>query len=373
MCTRCEDRGILCEYVPSQRSGRRSITGPDQANPFSTTTAPRSAPPQSSPLKARSTTFTTFNPALNTSLGFHAAENGEFADFRIRALDSEYLPQWGTGTLPTPTTDGSVYGSAGLSPSATSCTYSPISNSGFVPMDISLNGGPEPDIPTGFDALEFYRDESSKIFKVPPERPHSCLSLALDNLSILYIAPPTCTLASISPCMHKSLTTDYIICRNKKIIESISIMLGCSCSLDGSLAFIIALITFQVLAWYDAAVKDVDGDQTNASAGRALEQIMHIPIAVRKDQSESIQHRRMRAQLILNELNCVGGFVKHLSQRFKEARAQAEINLSTEKSGLDAGGIRIGHLSGSILVQLEADIKQRLHAVAKNTMEILGG
>lgn len=349
------------------------MPAPDQANPFSTTTAPLPAPSQSNTLKARSTTVTTSSPALKKSLGFHPAENSEFADFRTGAFDSEFLPQWGTGMLSTPTTDGSVYDSAALSPPATSCTYSPISNSGFGPMDYSLNGGSETVIPAGFDGVELYRDESSKIFKASPERPHSCLSLALDILPILYISPPTCTLASVSPCIHESFTTDYIICSNKKIIESISIMLDCPCSLDGPLAFIIALITFQILAWYDAAVKDVDGTQTNDSAGRASEQILHVPIAIRKKQSESIQDKRMRAQLILNELNCVGRFVKLLSQRFKEARAQAEINLSTEKSGLDAGGIRIGHLSASILVQLEADIKQRLHAVAKNTMEILRG
>lgn len=231
----------------------------DQATPFSTTTAPLPAPSQSNTLKARSNTVTPSSPALKMSLGFHAAENSEFADFRLGAFDNEFLPQWGTGMLSTPITDGSIYDSAVLSPPATSCTYSPISNSGFGPMDYSSNGGSETVLTAGFDEVRFFRDDSSKVFKAPPERPHSCLSLALHILPILYISPPTCTLASVSPCIHESFTTDYIICTNKKIIESISIMLDCPCSLDRPLAFIIALITSQILAWYDAAVNDVDG------------------------------------------------------------------------------------------------------------------
>lgn len=79
----------------------------------------------------------------------------------------------------------------------------------------------------------------------------------------------------------------------------------------------------------------------------------------------------MRAQLILSELNRVVRFVELLSKRFEEARARAVIDASTDNSGLVAGGTKIGCLSASILVQLEADIKDRLQTVAKDTMAIL--
>lgn len=79
----------------------------------------------------------------------------------------------------------------------------------------------------------------------------------------------------------------------------------------------------------------------------------------------------MRAQLILNELNRVVRLVELLSKRFEDARGRARIEVSTDSSGLDPGEAKIGSLSASILVQLEADLKRRLQAVAKDAMAIL--
>lgn len=148
-------------------------------------------------------------------------------------------------------------------------------------------------------------------------------------------------------------------------------MLDCPCSLDGQLAFILALITFQILAWYDAAVKDVDSTRPSGDPRQASEQSLHVPVTIRNYQLDGFHDKPMRAQLILSELNRVVRLMELLSKRFEEARARAGIEVSTDSSGLDARGIKIGRLSASILVQLEADLKQRLQAVAKDTMAIL--
>lgn len=372
ICTRCEDRGISCQYVASQRSGRRSTLSSVVTPPLSTTITPPPEPSRFGPLKAHSTTVTPSNLALETNLGVHAVDNNDFADFPIGGFD-EFFEQWGAGAgmLSTPNTDGSVFDSRVLSPLPTTCSHTPISNAGFGPMDHSFESGSESVLPAGFDHVDLFRSDCSKTFKPAPERPHSCLSLALDILPILYIPPPICKLVSVSPCVHESYTIDYVISTNKKIIESISIMLDCPCSLDGQLAFTLALITFQILAWYDAAARGVDSSQLDNDPRHSSEQILHIPISVRKYQLDGIHEKRMRAQLILSELSRVVRFVELLSSRFEEARARAEIDISTDNSGLDAGGIKVGRLSASILVQLEADIKQRLQAVAKSTMAIL--
>ena len=373
VCTGCEDRGISCQYVPSQRSGRRS-TPPSIGTPsLPTTITPPPEPSHFNALKARSGTVTPSSLALETDLDFQAVDNSGFKDFRISGFDSEFLPQWGNGILSTPNTDGSVFDSTVLSPLATTCAHTPVSNAGFGMDSINhlFESVSKSAFPVSFDHAQYFRGNFSKDFNPPPERPHSCLSLALDILPILYIPPPTCTLVSVSPCIHESFTIDYIISTNKKIIESISLMLDCPCSLDGQLALILALITFQILAWYDAAAKDVDTNQPNHDPGQASEQSLHIPITIRKYQLDGVRDRRMRAQLILNELNRVVRLVELLSNRFEDARGRARIEVSTDSSGLDPGEAKIGSLSASILVQLEADLKRRLQAVAKDAMAIL--
>ncbi|MCJ1263558.1 hypothetical protein MMC22_003428 [Lobaria immixta] len=371
ICTRCEDRGISCQYVPSQRSGRRSTPSTIGASPLSATITPPPEPSHFNSLKSRSGTVTPSSLALETNLEVQAVDNSEFTNLRIGGFDSEFSPQWATGILSTPNTDGSVFGSTVLSPLATTRTYTPISNPVFGSINHSLETSQESVLPAGFDDVDYYPGEFSKSLTPPPERPHSCLSLALDILPILYIPPTTCTLVSVSPSIHESFTIDYIISTNKKIIESISLMLDCPCSLDGQLPFILALITFQILAWYDAAVKDFDSTWPSDNPRQASEQSLHIPIMVRNYQLGGFHDKRMRAQLILSELNRVVRLVELLSKRFKEARARAGVDVSTHNSGFDAGGIKIGRLSASILVQLEADMKQRLQAVAKDTMAIL--
>lgn len=308
---------------------------------------------------------------METNSGVHELDPNDFADFRISGFDNEFLDQWGNSLLSTPNTDGAVYQSTVLSPLATTCNHTPVSSAGYGPVDHLFESGFESGFPAGFDDLDFYRTEFSKGFKEPSERHHSCLSLALDILPSLYIPPPICKLMSVSPCNHESFTIDYIISTNKRIIESISLMLDCPCSLDGQLAFVIALITFQVLAWYDVAAKDVDSAQPNSGPIRASGEIPHLPVGISKHQLDGLHDKRVRAKLILSELNGVVRFVGLLSKRFEEARARAGgSNVSTGSSGLDTGGRKIGRLSASILVQLEADIKQRLEAVAKFTMAI---
>lgn len=307
---------------------------------------------------------------MESSQGGHAIGNSDFADYPIHGFESEFLEQWSTGILSTPNTDGSVFDPTVLSPLATTGVHTPVSNPGFGSMDHSFESGPETALPAGFDDANFFHGDFSKDFNPPPERPHSCLSLALNILPMLCISPPRCKLLSVSPCIHQSFNIEHVISTNRKIIESISVMLDCPCSLDGQLDFILALITFQILAWYDAAAKDVNGTHPNHNPRQASEQIQDFPTAVRNYQLDAVHDQRMRAQLIFNELDRVVRFVDLLLNRFEEARSRTGIDVLTDNSALDAGGTKIGRLSASILVQLEADITQRLQAVA-NTMAIL--
>jgi hypothetical protein len=75
----------------------------------------------------------------------------------------------------------------------------------------------------------------------------------------------------------------------------------------------------------------------------------------------------MRAQLVLSELHRVQRLVELLSKRLENVRQRTDATSGTESTGIFEDTI-----SASIFVQLEADLRRRLLAVSKETMDILG-
>ncbi|KAI9878039.1 MAG: hypothetical protein M1830_002090 [Pleopsidium flavum] len=380
-CTRCEDRGSYCYYSPSQRSGRRSAPSSVGAAPASTTITP-----QNEPLN-----FESHNTPPNTTLAGLASDNSHFPDFQTNDFDGEAPPLWGAGVISTLNLDGTAFDSTMASP----LSYATTGNNGFESFDRFLSGsgsnpsagfdgvdsllsnfgGPHPLAPpTPFSLYDSGQNPFFEDNKCTTDRPHSCLTLALNILPMLHIPPPTCTLVSVSPSEGNSSlfpTIDYVISTNKAIIDSISIMLTCSCSLDEQLASILSLIAFKIMAWYAAAARDVDGNEPSYNSTLASERVSHHPITVGKYHLGGVDRSRMRAQLILSELHRVVRLVELLSKRFEEARLRTDVSMGG--SGVEGMGTKTDWISASIFVRLEADLRKRLRALTKETMAILRG
>ena len=282
--------------------------------------------------------------------------------------------------------DGSAFNSGTTTPQNDAI----MSNTGFASFDHCFNAS-DFSHPNGFDNVDsLLNNLNSPPFSSPPTPSfndsyghpffddkkcnangvHSCLTLALNILPILHIPPPTCTVASIRPSERPASlcpTIDHVISTNKAVLDSITMVLSCSCSLDEHLAFILSLIAFKVMAWYSAAARDADEDDSDYSTIPTTERVQHLSITVGKYRLEGAEHSRMRAQLILSELHRVVRSVELLSKRFERARLRSSMPGSPSEDNM----ARSDWISASIFVQLEADLRKRLQAITKETMSIL--
>ena len=372
-CTRCEERGMYCYYNPSQRSGRRSAPSSVGTVPVSTTVTP----------PAESLNFKSQNTNPNHTPTGQVSENSHLPEFQRNDFDG-----WDTGVIPASSLQGTPFDFTIASP----LSYVNASNHVFGSVDrFSIGSGLSPS--TGYDAgdshMGNFGDPHPRILPTPlslhdsnqhlcfddkstTERPHSCLDLALNIFPVLHIPPSTCKLLSVSPMEHDSSlfpTIDHVISTNKAIIDSVSTMLTCACSLDEHLASILTLITFKIMAWYAAAARDVDGNEPNYHSIADCERVVHSPITVGKYHLDGHDRRRMRAQLILSELHRVVRLVELLSKSFEKARSRTDVLV--DGSRMEDMGTKNDWISASVFVQLEADLRKRLNAVTKETMTLL--
>jgi Aflatoxin regulatory protein/Fungal Zn(2)-Cys(6) binuclear cluster domain len=370
-CTRCEDREIECYYSPSQRSGRRVSAAP--ASNTNTTPA--------EPINIESNS----KLSNNTSNGL-GSDDPQYSYYRQNFFDGDALPLWGGEGISNFNLDNSAFNSGTTTPQ----TDALMGNTGFTSMDQCFNG-PDFSPSNAFDNVDsLLNNFNGGSFSSPPTPPfsdsysnpffddkrcntngvHSCLTLALNILPILHIPPPTCSVASIRPSERTSScpTIDNVISTNKAVLDSITMVLSCSCSLDEHLAFILSLIAFKVMAWYAAAARDADEDDSDHSSPPTTERVQHLSITVGKYRLKGAEHSRMRAQLILSELHRVVRSVELLSKRFERARLRSSMPATPGEEHTMA---RSDWISASIFVQLEADLRKRLQAVTNETMTIL--
>ncbi len=376
-CTRCEDRGIYCYYSPSQRSGRRSAPSSVGAAPaVATIRLPNGTP-----------NFDYLNtPPSSTVAGF-ASDMSPFPEFPKDHYNGDTLPLWGSGVVTGLHLNGSGFDTEMTSALDYAVTgnndfESPIHCSNGMDLQSSTNSHDmnsflsslgQPNHSAQSTPFSLHETRQNPFFvekQSTTDKPHSCLNLALNILPSLHHPPPTCTLASVLPGERNSSqlpTVDYVISTNKAFIDSVTIMLSCSCSLDEQVASILSLIASKIMAWYAAAARDADGNESSCqSTIEPSERVLHLPTTIGKYQLDGVDRRRMRAQLILSELHRVVRLVELLSKRFEEAR------LRTEDKGTNTHNSH-DWISASTFVRLEADLRTRLRAVTKETIAILRG
>ncbi|KAI9744717.1 MAG: hypothetical protein M1818_001642 [Claussenomyces sp. TS43310] len=349
-CKRCEARGLYCHYFPSQRSGRRSASSPA----VGTTSGPASGLSTITP-RPEAISFDRRNESPTTATSATVvSDSHQFADFQAANFDGEDFSFWdetiSTTNLDEATFDSTMASSphhtffSTLDLSSNSPDFSP----NFDSVDSLMNNfSLPPTPPTPSSLLESQHNPFFEDHRSTQDVPHSCLNLALNIIPILHTPPPTCTLVAVqpqdsTPCLPGA---DYVISTNKAIIDSLSIMLACSCSLDEQLASIISLVTFKIVASY-------------AMAGRRVN-------------TSSPLGGRIQAQLILSELHRVVKLVDLLSKRFEDARSRVDLPMGdTGPEGVTAA---CNWISASVFLQLEVDLRKRLRDVTKDLMALLRG
>ncbi|KAI4159130.1 MAG: hypothetical protein LQ342_006834 [Letrouitia transgressa] len=210
------------------------------------------------------------------------------------------------------------------------------------------------------------------------DKPQDCMTLALNTLQSLHIAPPTCSLASGSSSkapFSLGPTIEHVLATNRTVLDSVSVVLSCYCSLNAQLALVLTLIGSKLIAWYRAILKcddhvnDTNPEQQNVKSGgldTVAERVLYLPVTVGKYKLDGADKGKMRAQLVLSELRHVVKLVEQLAKHFGD-----------EGPGIKAPPGVVGKPGASgtsvapMCEQLQIFLKEGVQSVTKEAIRIL--
>ncbi|KAI4193172.1 MAG: hypothetical protein LQ350_008441 [Teloschistes chrysophthalmus] len=205
-------------------------------------------------------------------------------------------------------------------------------------------------------------------------KPRDCMGLALDTLQSLHMAPSTCSLASgftAASVFSVDPTIEHVLATNRAVLDSVSVILSCYCSLNPQLALVLTLIGSKLIAWYRAVLKNDDqaGDADTSHDGfprdvdMVAERVMHLPVTLGRYKLDGADKGKMRAQLVLSELRHVVKLVEQLGKHFGDDRPG---NRAAQE------GVKKDNASLTELCeQLQRFLKDGVHSVAKEAIGVL--
>ncbi|KAL8921412.1 MAG: hypothetical protein Q9208_005738 [Pyrenodesmia sp. 3 TL-2023] len=372
-CVRCTNRRLYCHYSPSRRTGKRRATSDDPASSTGQDIDPPLSAADSRSYEKQSRTKR--DPLWETDGA--SMSTPTLSDLKLDYFNSDaFFPCDSTPFLGGSDNDPFSY------PASSEGTDSYMDSSSLE-FDTLL-------APGGFDGLDtllggLYQDStptmvelraSSPLVQHAPvcanhsaDKPSDCMSLAINTLQSLHMAPLTCSIASGSPgrnafSLHP--TIEHVLATNRAVLDTVSVILGCYCSLNAQLALVLTLIGSKLIAWYRAVLKN--GDQPLHSkfgtTDMMAERVLNSPSTVGKYNLEGADKGKMQAQLVLSELRHVVRLVEQLAKHF----------------GDDGPGIRdalgeagkSGNRSVSLLCeQLQVFLKEGVQSVTKEAIRIL--
>ena len=227
--------------------------------------------------------------------------------------------------------------------------------------------------------------------------PCACLVQALAIMRNLISTPPDpyksfATQNLDNATAMTTWTVQAVIARNQTSIEAVGTMLQCSCSHDGYLLAVMALITFKVMGWYEAVARDTPCWQgscahTSPQQLSGQEQMYHNQTNVIGGGCcllECANSTRMVAQMIMTELQRVRYLVEQLSSKLKIQAAKkggGRVGGGQGEQGRGVappGGWDWDHemtlpLSTTMYDHMDADLKKRLRALSSEMMDRLRG
>ncbi|RYP61091.1 hypothetical protein DL769_007866 [Monosporascus sp. CRB-8-3] len=381
-CARCKERGTTCQYLVTQRTGRKfrrrnSENVRNNATPGQTTTPPLSASP--------------YSPGE-----VEAIAGVPFLDSPFTTLDTSLddfiasLPTPPSLSLPaTPNQNNSSQPI--ISPEYTHESYA-ASSCPLNQADIPLPSYEEPlctSNETGLDPLEYGLDaldcslqttQLSQLGATPnlnggSEQP-DCLKTALRLMGQL-----SCRESPLSACStptgyeHQGTPLQTIIEKNREAIETITAMLPFACSQDGYFLVVVSLVVSKVLSGYAAAAR-VPSTMENEK------QSLSTPVSTSSSRWPTITAERiptplkaeeidpMTAQRVLNELYRVQRLIDQLASKVQLC-ARRNNSFSSEDSLLDDDTTPTTlPFSATVLSQLTSELRKRLSTLS---LELIDG
>ncbi|EER28347.1 Fungal Zn binuclear cluster domain containing protein [Coccidioides posadasii C735 delta SOWgp] len=395
VCSRCEDRDLVCFYGPSHRFGRRPaasrIAEKRESNknalekvvplapapslppppPYSLEIPPPLTAPAGTPSIYESTLITDLS-MVESSLPFGSHNEtfplawdeplltaatcqfsgiNEFNDPNgfWNAMDSSYYSLMDTplNALQTPPEDEPA---KSLFPSEPAISMPPV-----------LNRAATGDIQHPWMGIRTAPDSPSVLQSTtnPGHDPHKCPG-AGSHSSQCMPAIQSC-LANLDKAAS-DLDIETIIRTNREVLEQIMEVLDCSCfASNEQLQLLAVVLAFKVMSRY--AVAALDGQPSaSASTGTGLSSPVNRGI-------------HERARLVLGELYRVVRLVNRLSGCFKKEKI-AETSPSPKLAGSEASSTEFSgmgghHVSASVFVQLEEDLHRRFRVLRDDIIAVL--
>ncbi|MCJ1381160.1 hypothetical protein MMC17_004269 [Xylographa soralifera] len=216
-----------------------------------------------------------------------------------------------------------------------------------------------------------------------------CMTSALEILQTLYVPPATCLSVydeSFMSIRGQPRLMDSVLSTNREVITRLSGILDCTCSQHSQVQLVLTIICSKLIAWYRAVIRK-NHDSENSSCGMAssmtndnmgtdqTEHVLHQPISMGAFSFGTALESKLRAQVVVNELQHLEAFIETLSRRAQDGifggcstRAAAKCGsavvantspMAADKTGLAAALHR--HLTTNLLQQLQVTKKAAIH------------
>ncbi|OAQ60740.1 C6 transcription factor (AflR) [Pochonia chlamydosporia 170] len=400
-CSRCEKRGIACEYFVTKRPGRkrekhrdashsvgssdRSCTEGSNVGEKQDTLPPAETSPPSPPLStvADSAEFSSelsaelacfMNGFTDTTCSLDllglpnfSAINDQFTDFLTQPFDIEAeLLNVGGSSIPQDhrdiadllISDDSNIDLNRLNPSfgrTMPFDLCPSLSNNLAQSSSSESAGTQSELSTMCRCMGLTMSLLHKVFS-----PESVCGSSGNSVS-----------GSSDGTVGSTLSTIAVLEQNKETTQAVSNMLQCSCTETGYMTTMLSIIVFKVLELYAMAVRQIHsgtslegmeisfgGVRSQTMATASIRQLC-IDYSSLDDQAT----RRTTTQLILGELHHVQSIVNQLTLRRNALAARVALERPMD-SPVSSGRRRADTFSAATLGHIEADLRRGLTALS---------
>ena len=323
-CARCVNLGIKCNYSPSRRMGKPPATNRDSSaktHQQAKTSKKRAlvSPPPSSVSSLEQTTFDQGDPSLDSFL--------DSTDFMQM--------QWQPSTLSPASNLGDFNDSD--NPPLSSHTIDTDSNSLNHPstqqlLDLGFTGPSFTLIDDCHEAAPMSSTTKDPLISQPCTNPSAfsldrkdlssqsqdCASLVgstLGTLHSLRVNSGTCSAKEPNECANPTFSIEQVLITNKAAMTCMDKTLACPCSHNPHYALTLALLCHKVLVRYEAIIKTpTTTNIPEAPQPPRIESFSATPITVGAYRMDAEDERRLRIQLVVNELRKM----KKVLERYEE-------------------------------------------------------
>lgn len=375
-CTRCEDRGLICNYSLSQRSGRRPTIGqaPLNTNASSKSRSNSKEPPAAEDDAAANKKQIPELPPLSVAPSFEPDDFG--------SIDLSSIISW-----------DSVAGSLNSSDPTPLGPKFDIPYSNYFPELLQESPGmwlgdtSSTDLPTGdvFDissSVSYVSDTTSLVHventdtrsietkgsttDSPAQTKSCCSTRTVDVLNRLHTHSSNCCFSE--PQNTKSHQGELgsfedIVTVNRECINAVMTMLECPCSANQQTLFMISMIVDEVLNRYNGTALDCAKGSSDTNP-RSSQQTLVFG----KYQIEGPDATRMSTAMILGELHLVVRLLQRLSRRSREIGDRDTLMHDVSEQ---SHTLTTNPMSPSVFVQVEASMRKRLRLVRDNLTQLM--